>query len=528
MKSNPDYFNRLAGLSKNRLKRTTEPKWWLERALGTPIASIALDPGPHLFTDWRYISPGQLSWLSQEGEPYKLGEPDDLGPIDAVSGRHPNGYGGPQDAPGGIRIAAEPAQRSGLIENDRDLPGQTIVRDEGIYRTWAGDRYGESADGFAWSNSRKLTFDWTGCEVQWEPTIHANVFIDPSAPDTERFKTMIRANIGAVRGGEEYFKKTMEDFLVNRPEEIDPKAVNPWNFTIYFGAVTPDGVNWKVLPGQLMMQVSDTLNVFTFDRVLNRYVMYGRCWWYYGRRCIFRAETTDFRNWPTPEMLIWPEISDHPSEDWYTNSKSLYPGTIDHHFMFPALYHRASDSTELHLFSSPDGVTWSRLPGGPVLRSGPTGAGDGGCVFGGTELLPLGGSQVGLIFTDYPYPHKYPRNRHTMQVDRAYALWDRDRLASVQAEDMGFFCSQPHIVPGRSLHLNAATHKSGWVRIEVTDVHGRAIEGRSFEDCDPVVGNHSDAEVRWNGVADLGHRDGEPIILRYRMKHTKLFAFDIR
>src|SRR4051812_1663208 len=28
-----------------------------------------LRPGPHLFTDWRYVSPGGIGWLGPDGKP---------------------------------------------------------------------------------------------------------------------------------------------------------------------------------------------------------------------------------------------------------------------------------------------------------------------------------------------------------------------------------------------------------------------------------------------------------------------------
>ena len=131
--------------------------------------------------------------------------------------------------------------------------------------------------------------------------------------------------------------------------------------------------------------------------------MFGmpKCNWYYGRRCIGRTETDDFRRWPGPEMLVWPYTDLHPTDDWYTNNKTVYPGTADHHLMFPALYHHADDSSEIRLFSSPDGLVWSEVPGGPVLSPNPPGAWDSGCIFGDLNLIPLSGNRVGLPYSGY-------------------------------------------------------------------------------------------------------------------------------
>ena len=521
-------FGRLTGKARSRLSRTLDVKWWLERTQGRPLAALSLSSGPHLFLDWRFIQPGMPSYLSKEGKPYGLVEPDELGEIEAVVGRHRDSYAGPQEIPAGIRIEAEMAAKSDPFDNDQDAPGHTTIFDGNIYRTWGVKSCSESRDGFEWGGHQPYSFDWSDCEVQWDAGVGATVFIDPHAEDSERYKTVMMTLARDVKGGKEFMHRVAEDFLSNRPDEVDPNSLQPFYFHIIFGAVSPDGIHWKVLPDQLMMQVSDTLNVLTYDEGLQKYVWYGRCWWYFGRRCIFRAETDDFTRWPAPEPIIWPEAGDHPSDDWYTNSKTMYPGTTDHHLMFPALFHRASDSTSLYLFSSPDGIAWTRVPGGPVLKPGPFGSFDASCIFDACGLVPLPGERVGMIFRGYNYPHKYPRNKYTMQPKAAYALWDSGRLASVRADDEGSFATWPLLLPGKSLRLNVETHRSGWIRVAAEDNQGKTLPGKGFDDCVPIVGNHRNVEVAWKSGSDLGYGIDQPILLRFRMKHTKLFGFELR
>src|SRR5690606_18100265 len=90
-------------------------------------------PGNRLvFTDWTYVRPCDFGWY------------DDRGVNVAVVGDH-----GPTEAefrrlgwPWGIRIVAQPAQRSGPVltrefpwEANRVLIG-TLIRDGGVYRAW--------------------------------------------------------------------------------------------------------------------------------------------------------------------------------------------------------------------------------------------------------------------------------------------------------------------------------------------------------------------------------------------------------
>ena len=153
-------------------------------------------------------------------------------------------------------------------------------------------------------------------------------------------------------------------------------------------------------------------------------------------------------------MLVWPTSERRPSDDWYTNSKTIYPGTVDQHLMFPALYHHHDDTSELLLYASPDGIVWNEVPGGAVLDAGPE-PWDAGCVFGGTDLIPLGGDRVALPYGGYPQPHKYPRNRHSFWRTNALAIWPRERLGGIQADDEGAFATLPLITEGSTLRLNA-------------------------------------------------------------------------
>ena len=192
--------------------------------------------------------------------------------------------------------------------------------------------------------------------------------------------------------------------------------------------------------------------------------------------------------------------------------------------MFPALYHHADDTTELRLFSSPDGIVWSEVPGDPVLTPGPPGAWDGGCVFGGLDLVPLAGDRMALPYSGYLYPHKYPRNRVTMRSRIAYAQWPAGRLGALEAVEDGSFTTLPLVFDGSRLSLNLQTKHAGHVLVEAADRQGRPLPGRSFADADPISGDHLDRPVTWNGEAGLAKSPGQPVLLRFRLRAAKLFG----
>ena len=319
---------------------------------------LQLEPGPHLFLDWRYVLPGEVGavgpyWATPAGTPMKLRLWKDPDRADTpFTARFV-----PRDTPHGIRIVREPARKSDPLPRGA-APGARIIHADGLYRTWysRGENeatrpihYAESGDGYEWHGDTPCTFDFSAA-----PGVagleRSEIFLDPSAPDAERFKMFFR---GGIPGTEQERRKLAERFMRERPDAFYPLGNDLSHLSGMWGAVSPDGIAWTALPGPLVVHYSDTTNVVYYDQRLQRYVWYARCNWFYGRRCIGRAETDDFRRWPGPEMLVWPTSERRPSDDWYTNSKTIYPGTVDQHLMFPALYHHHDDTSELAAIRQP-------------------------------------------------------------------------------------------------------------------------------------------------------------------------------
>jgi len=516
--------------------------------------ALKLSDGPHLFTDWRYVLAadvwGGFYWASKETEeviPVRVYDEDGQyadGPIDAKMK--------PTDLPRGIGIVAQQARKSEPFPRG-EPPGGRIIYDEGLYRTWhfptplwqANWRklensmcYAESDDGLHWRDQSICTFDWSEApeiNVTEPPT----PFFDPSAPDEERFKLVFLGSM-AQPEHEERRKQVLEEFLRERPDDIDPHALSratdqetPLIIFGRYGAVSPDGIQWKVLPDTLMLICSDAQNLVYYDTIRESYVWYLKSEWYSHRRCIARAETKDFRRWPLAETIVFPGPDLHPSDDWYTNSKTIYPGTVDQHLMFPALYHHFTDLSELRMFTSSDGVAWAQVPGGAVLSPGETGAWDGGFLVAGADLVPLPDEQVGLQYGASYYPHKYPRTKHTLaQSGGAYALWTRERLAALEAEECGSFATVSLLSSARKLRLNVQTKAAGEVLVEAAVSRGAGgaaepLPGNSFDDCVPIAGDHLDHIVTWRDGQTVNIEQGQPFNFRFRLRSAKLFAFEL-
>ena len=460
-----------------------------------------------VFTNWHYVRPGDFRWSDAEGN--KLGLSTSVGQWDAHFRRF--------DYPYGIRLAVQPAQKRRL----EGVSSRIVIQDGSVYRAWGGAYY-ESKDGMNWE-SHELIGDSSG-----------TVFIDPSAPDEERYKGVHLADAKP----EEF-----EAYRKRRPNDIQSLAIDadPGRVHAVFGTVSPDGIHWKKIPVPIVVEHSDTQIVAYYDERLRKYVMYTRNYpvaprsdkvpydgfkdiWEACRRSIGRTESDDFRNFPISEVIVepWPELL--PSDMLYTNCRTAIPSAPDQHLMFPTIWHTSDDSTSIAIMSSHDTKLWSHLPGGPVFETGAFGEWDGGCIFAPPNLVELPNGDFALPYTSYTFPHKYPGGQ--LNSACGYAIWQKGRLVAIEAPEIGYFATAKIVPPGRKLKINAVVHRAGSILVEATDSDRNPIPGRTFEDSVPIIGDQHWTPVTWKGKDDLGHKEGNPIMLRFRMDKAKIFGLE--
>ena len=113
----------------------------------------------------------------------------------------------------------------------------------------------------------------------------------------------------------------------------------------------------------------------------------------------------------------------------------------------------------------------------------------------------------------------------------ATATWREDGFVSLDAESEGACTTLILDFTGASMRLNAWTRFGGEILVELADasndnrrVHAPAIEGRSFEDCDPITGDSVSHKVTWKGESDLSQWAGRPVRVRLRMRRARIYA----
>ena len=219
------------------------------------------------FHDWRYVHHGITRWTTATGEPIERYSDEPL--PDVVEWRG-------SDIPSGIRLRAIPAQKSDPFLRadspwEEHLRHATVIRDGGIYRLWYDTKslgcYAESDDGTTWRKPKLglREFDGnTANNILWGENLPPEpdyigagcVFIDPSAPAQERYKSFHNRHIDA---------DVFEEFRRRYPEDTSPRAqsgIERGKGTLaQAGATSPDGIHWTPFDLPLVVHGSDTQNV---------------------------------------------------------------------------------------------------------------------------------------------------------------------------------------------------------------------------------------------------------------------------
>jgi hypothetical protein len=492
-----------------------------------------------VFIGWDYVRPGQIDWLDASGKSIYAASVE-AGPNDA----HFQNY----LAPRGIRLIAMPAKRAGPIVA-REMPwekmginGTSLIHEDGKYRLWGGSQkskdqsfhcYFESTDGKTWTRPNLGLVEYDGSKSN---NLFKNpgsyVFRDPNAPPAERYKALWAARADP---------KIIPEYRRTRPISVFAEEEDPGRFHSIKAAVSPDGFNWTELEKPVSVEVSDTQIVAYFDEQLKRYVMFtraqmlgaraagqprpeGRMHDFIGRRAIGRSESTNFYEFPLSDLIIQTTADMAPTDTFYTNCKTTIPGAPDHHLLFPAIYHQADDTTSIEVWSSFDTKSWTRLPDSPVLGTNTPGQFDGGCIFAHPSLVELPDGTWALPYTGYVYPHKYPRG--AWGYDIGMATWPKGRLIALEAAEEGEFTTVAFVPPGKRVLINAVTERAGHILVEACDIHAKPLSGCSFDDARPVIGDQYRSALSWKAGETLAVKDGEPIVLRFRMNKAKLFGLD--
>jgi len=105
------------------------------------------------------------------------------------------------------------------------------------------------------------------------------------------------------------------------------------------------------------------------------------------------------------------------------------------------------------------------------------------------------------------------------------AVLRRDGFTSLDASPSGgSVTTRPVTFQGQHLRVNVDCPE-GKLLVEVLDEKGNVIPPLTEENCIPVTGNSTNAQVQWNGASDLSAIAGIPVRFRFSLTNGSLYSF---
>ena len=96
----------------------------------------------------------------------------------------------------------------------------------------------------------------------------------------------------------------------------------------------------------LTAAATDTDTTLYYDAAIGKYVLYTRMF-RHERRWVGRAESDDLFHWTGIEPIIWPRLDDPPDRDFYQNAHTEYPDLPQYRLMFPMVWFRFTERSEV-------------------------------------------------------------------------------------------------------------------------------------------------------------------------------------
>ena len=359
--------------------------------------------------------------------------------------------------------------------------------------------------------------------------------------------------------------------VIPSPDGSDPQRRYQMIYTItnkefggYGFCFSPDGVNWTVYPEPHFDKEADVAPTI-FDELTGRYVSFMKVNRKVGRwirRLVGISFSDDFVRWSKPQIILAPDEKDDEMADARIVAASdllLYDNPWEHRtefysmagFPYEGLYlgllwvFSASGPTpdggnqdgtiEVQLTSSRDLLHWKRVGERmAIIPCGMCGQWDHGMV--GTLSRPLiVGDEIWIYYVGLNMTHgaEIYYVPGVLPPERIWgiglAVIRSDGFISIDAGEEGTLTTKPCIFDGQELVINALTKtKRGWVRVEVLDERGQAIQGLDCGSCDAFTGDEVRHTVTWRGNPDISSLRGKIVRLRFYLKEAKLYSFAFR
>ncbi len=458
--------------------------------------------------------------------------------------------------------------RNPVIVRDKPWEGDTtqgaqVIWDEelGLYRMWylgcyistyyygSGPVilvcYAESEDGFNWV--KPLTDRFPVGKHKKTNVVHCGIHDQGTyyfTDDPEAYSTRLQnGNMSQV------FKDMNDPDPSRRYKMISTEGrPHPTIREIHTGVsllVSPDGFHWKLSGDRhILDHSSDCLNHLVRDDANDRWLLYCRPPVFHcgrhdplrnTRRRVAVMTSRDLVEWSYPHVVMYPDEHDTPD---YDHVKVFRCGNI-FIMMYSAMEGDTTGRWEIRLASSPDGFHWERIHTRETwLGRGLPGSWDAGGILPSTTPVQQG--ERLLLY--YSGMLRGQEEQGDCAAGIGLATIRLDRFVEQRADrEPGYLLTKEFILEGKTLCVNMEINKSTnlperpSLRAEILRhppfgkhwEFNEACEGFSFDDCDPMCIDHTDATVTWKGKKDLSSLAGKPVYIRFELVYAGLFSFRI-
>ncbi len=230
--------------------------------------------------------------------------------------------------------------------------------------------------------------------------------------------------------------------------------------------------------------------------------------------------------------------------DMYIPKAIKYDWAPDAYFAFPEIYfhydgdgpetrrilgdssmNRGSGPVEIQLETSRDGVHWTRHPRPAYIQIGMYGGLNIHQIFIAEGLVRKGDYIWQYFFGDNAYHSEWSDEGRKRAVYRAVQRLDGFISADSPYDSIATIITKPIIFKGNRLTLNINTGAAGYAQVGFLDADGNPVKGFSLDDCIYINGNFVSTEAEWlNSGKDISALQGKPVQLIIKMRGSKLYS----
>ncbi len=301
-------------------------------------------------------------------------------------------------------------------------------------------------------------------------------------------------------------------------------------------AVSPDGIHWTIDRQAVWRdQHTDTYFSILYNPWTKKYQFTGRP--ILGDRRVALYETTDWKTFTKPQIIIHPDPSDPPCVEFYGMPHFFYEGYFvgflwRQHGAFgdDTIPSRMKGRVDSELVYSINGTHWNRTNRRPFLPDG----GIGKYGFGNEYPCAMIQDEEGWlrVYTtssvgEHNDCEKFPAEEK--MVFLTISRFRRDGFCAMEsASDIGHLTLRPLISHGGKILINAMMGRFGKIRAELRMVpDGKAIPGFELENSIPLEGDGHFMALHWKNRDTIDQFTGEPFRLFLELDQARLFAVRI-